>query len=117
MVHFTDFEHNGQAIMYKLVFFVPETHAEAVKRAVFATGAGKIGDYDQCCFETPGQGQFRPLAEASPFLGEAGKLERVNELRIELVCEDHLIRDAVNALRKAHPYEEPAYDVWPLTGL
>ncbi|NHI01131.1 NGG1p interacting factor NIF3 [Oceanimonas doudoroffii] len=103
--------------MYKLVFFVPETHAEAVKRAVFATGAGKIGDYDQCCFETPGQGQFRPLAGASPFLGEAGKLERVNELRIELVCEDHLIRDAVNALRKAHPYEEPAYDVWPLTGL
>ncbi|WP_107850967.1 Nif3-like dinuclear metal center hexameric protein [Oceanimonas marisflavi] len=103
--------------MYKLVFFVPETHAETVKQAVFSTGAGKIGDYEQCCFETQGRGQFRPLAGASPFIGDAGVLERVDELRIELVCEDHLIREAVAALRDAHPYEEPAYDVWPLAGI
>lgn len=103
--------------MYKLVFFVPESHAEVVKQAVFATGAGKIGNYDQCCFETPGRGQFRPLAGAHPFIGEPGGLERVDELRIELVCEDHLIREALEALRRAHPYEEPAYDVWPLAGL
>ncbi len=101
--------------MYKLVFFVPESHAEAVKQAVFATGAGRIGDYDRCCFETRGQGQFRPLAGANPFIGQSGELERVDELRIELVCEDHLIRSAVAALRAAHPYEEPAFDVWPLS--
>ncbi len=101
--------------MYKLVFFVPESHAEAVKQAVFATGAGRIGDYDRCCFETRGQGQFRPLAGANPFIGQSGELERVDELRIELVCEDHRIRAAVAALRAAHPYEEPAFDVWPLS--
>ncbi|WP_375057087.1 NGG1p interacting factor NIF3 [Zobellella sp. DQSA1] len=104
-------------MMYKLVFFVPESHLEPVKAAVFATGAGKIGDYDQCCFETRGQGQFRPLAGASPFIGQAGALEKVAEVRVELVCEDHLIRAAVAALRAAHPYEEPAFDAWHLTSL
>ncbi|MFP2770036.1 NGG1p interacting factor NIF3 [Oceanisphaera sp. KMM 10153] len=101
--------------MYKLVFFVPESHLEPVKTAVFSTGAGRIGDYDQCCFETRGSGQFRPLAGAAPFIGEAGALERVEEVRVELVCEDQLIRTAVNALRAAHPYEEPAFDAWPLS--
>ncbi|MDX1266984.1 MAG: YqfO family protein [Oceanisphaera sp.] len=101
--------------MYKLVFFVPESHLEPVKAAVFATGAGKIGDYDCCCFETRGSGQFRPLAGAKPFIGQAGALERVAEVRVELVCEDHLIRAAVTALRQAHPYEEPAFDAWQLS--
>ncbi|PSJ46756.1 NGG1p interacting factor NIF3 [Zobellella endophytica] len=102
--------------MYKLVFFVPESHLEPVKTAVFATGAGKIGDYDQCCFETRGLGQFRPLAGASPFIGQPGELEQVAEVRVELVCDDHLIRAAVAALRATHPYEEPAFDSWPLAG-
>ena len=101
--------------MYKLVFFVPESHLEPVKAAVFATGAGKIGDYDCCCFETRGTGQFRPLSGANPFIGKAGTLERVEEVRVELVCEDHLIRAAVTALRQAHPYEEPAFDAWQLS--
>ncbi|WP_116474452.1 Nif3-like dinuclear metal center hexameric protein [Zobellella maritima] len=101
--------------MYKLVFFVPESHLEPVKTAVFATGAGKIGDYEQCCFETRGMGQFRPLTGARPFIGESEKLEQVEEVRVELVCEDALIREAVAALREAHPYEEPAFDAWPLS--
>lgn len=101
--------------MYKLVFFVPESHLEPVKAAVFATGAGKIGDYNCCCFETRGSGQFRPLSGATPFIGQAGALERVAEVRVELVCEDHLIRAAVTALRQAHPYEEPAFDAWQLS--
>lgn len=101
--------------MYKLVFFVPESHLEPVKAAVFATGAGKIGAYDCCCFETCGSGQFRPLSGANPFIGEADTLERVEEVRVELVCEDHLIRAAVTALRQAHPYEEPAFDAWQLS--
>lgn len=97
--------------MFKLVFFVPEQHKEAVKQAVFATGAGKIGDYDQCCWEVLGQGQFRPLAGAQPFIGSADTLEAVAEYRVELVCRDELIQAAVAAMKTAHPYEEPAYDV------
>ncbi|MBO1520415.1 YqfO family protein [Oceanisphaera pacifica] len=101
--------------MYKLVFFVPESHLEQVKSAVFATGAGQIGDYEQCCFETRGTGQFKPMAAASPFIGKAGQLEQVAEVRVELVCDDQLIRPAIAALRTAHPYEEPAFDAWQLS--
>jgi hypothetical protein len=103
--------------MYKLAFFVPVAEAEAVKEAVFATGAGRIGDYEACCFQTRGTGQFRPLAGANPHIGRVGDLERVEELKVELVCEDRLIREAVAALKAAHPYEEPAFDVWKLETL
>lgn len=100
--------------MYKLCFFVPESHLEQVKQAVFSAGAGRIGDYDQCCWQVKGQGQFRPLPGSQPFIGESGALERVEEYRVELVCSDDLIADAVDALRQAHPYEEPAFDCWQL---
>ena len=100
--------------MYKLCFFVPESHVESVKEAVFATGAGKIGDYDACCWQVLGQGQFRPLAGSQPFLGQQGELERVMEYRVELVCDGAVIKEAVAALRAAHPYEEPAFDVQQL---
>lgn len=100
--------------MYKFAFFVPEEHKESVKQAVFATGAGRIGDYDCCCWEVQGTGQFRPLEGAKPFIGAQDELETVNEFRVELVCSDALIRQAVAAMKKAHPYEEPAYDVWRL---
>lgn len=100
--------------MYKLAFFVPIDAAEAVKEAVFASGAGRIGDYEACCFQTRGTGQFRPLAGADPHIGQVGDLERVEEVKVELVCSDALIRDAVAALKAAHPYEEPAYEVWKL---
>lgn len=103
-----------RSVMYKLVFFVPEDHKDAVKNAVFASGAGKIGDYDSCCWEVLGRGQFRPLVGSNPFIGEQGELETVAEYRVELVCEDALIRAAVAALKLAHPYEEPAYDVMKL---
>ncbi|MGE4533375.1 NGG1p interacting factor NIF3 [Halomonas sp.] len=103
--------------MYKLAFFVPVEDAEAVKEAVFATGAGRIGDYEACCFQTRGTGQFRPLEGADPHIGRVGDLERVEELKVELVCEDALIRQAVAALRLAHPYEEPAFDLWRLESL
>ena len=100
--------------MYKLCFFVPESHLEQVKHAVFSAGAGRIGDYDQCCWQVKGQGQFRPLPGSQPFIGEYGALEQVEEYRVELVCSDDLIADAVAALRQAHPYEEPAFDCWQL---
>ncbi len=101
--------------MYKLVFFVPQPQLDEVKQAVFATGAGRIGDYDQCCWQVLGEGQFRPLSGSDPFLGEEGEVTRVAEYRVELVCEDSLIVDAVAAMKAAHPYEEPAFDVIKLT--
>jgi len=100
--------------MYKLAFFVPVEAAEDVKEAVFESGAGRIGDYEACCFQTPGTGQFRPLDDADPHIGRVGQLERVDELKIELVCRDARIHAAVAALKLAHPYEEPAYEVWRL---
>lgn len=97
--------------MYKLCFFVPADDLERVKQAVFATGAGKIGDYEQCCWQVEGTGQFLPLEAADPHIGESGKLEHVREYRVELVCSSETISAAVRALKQAHPYEEPAFDV------
>lgn len=97
--------------MYKIVFFVPETHKETVKQALFNAGAGRIGNYDSCAWETLGTGQFRAMQGANPFLGKIDQIEKVDEYRVELVCEDALIKDAMRAMKAAHPYEEPAYDV------
>ncbi len=105
--------------MYKLCFYVPESHLEQTKSAVFNAGAGRLGNYDCCCWQSLGQGQFRPLPGSDPFIGvkdgeKPSPLETVAEYRVELVCEDQYIRAAVTALIDAHPYEEPAYDVWLL---
>ncbi|PIE20748.1 MAG: NGG1p interacting factor NIF3 [Neptuniibacter caesariensis] len=100
--------------MYKLSFFVPEANLEAVKSAVFATGAGKIGNYDRCCWSVLGTGQFRALPGSNPHVGEQNVVEQVAEWKVELVCSDELIHQAVLAMKQAHPYEEPAYDVWKL---
>lgn len=98
--------------MYKLVVFVPIDHAEEVKAALFAAGAGRYERYDSCSWECEGTGQFRPLAGSDPFLGRQGELERVRELRVELLCRDEVVRAAITALLNAHPYEEPAYEVY-----
>jgi structural toxin protein (hemagglutinin/hemolysin) RtxA len=97
--------------VYKLCFYVPESHLEAVKTAVFEAGAGRIGDYDRCCWQVMGQGQFRPLAGSNPHLGQLDQLEQVAEYRVEMVCEASCVRAAVQAMQNAHPYEEPAWDV------
>lgn len=97
--------------MYKLCFYVPDDHLEVVKTAVFAAGGGRIGDYDSCCWQSGGEGQFRPLTGANPFLGEHDALTRVPETKVELVCDEATIRPVIAALKLAHPYEEPAYDV------
>jgi hypothetical protein len=97
--------------MYKLCFYVPVSHLDQVKAAVFAAGAGRIGDYDSCCWQVLGQGQFRPLVGSKPFLGQEGAVEAVAEYRVEMVCEEQSLKGAVSALLEAHPYEEPAWDV------
>ncbi|MFI7856738.1 NGG1p interacting factor NIF3 [Pseudomonas promysalinigenes] len=103
--------------MYKLAFFVPASHVEEVKAAVFAAGGGRIGGYDHCAWQTLGQGQFRPLDGSQPFLGQTGQVEMVEEWKVELVVADDLIDQVVAALRQSHPYETPAYEVWRLHDL
>lgn len=98
----------------KLVVFVPKTHLEEVKEAMFAAGAGRIGNYEACAWECPGSGQFRPLAGSNPAIGSEAKLERVAEYRVEMVCAVDLVPEVLRSLKRAHPYEEPAYDVWRL---
>lgn len=97
--------------MYTFCFYVPESDLEAVKTAVFAAGAGRIGNYDHCCWQVAGQGQFRPLPGSNPTLGRRGEIEYVAEYRVEMVCEARNIDAAVRAMKAAHPYEEPAWHV------
>jgi|TARA_B110000503_G_scaffold34861_2_gene56885 structural hemagglutinin/hemolysin toxin protein RtxA len=97
--------------VFKLCFYVPQSHLETVKTAVFATGAGRIGDYDNCCWQALGQGQFRPLDGSKPFIGQHGEVEVVAEYRVEMVCESAFVRATVAALIEAHPYETPAWDL------
>ena len=100
----------------KLVVFVPEENADAVANALAEVGASVIGDYAECTFRTLGRGTFRGGADASPYLGEKGRLEEVEELRIETVVAAHTVGRAVNAATAAHPYEEVALDVYPVEG-
>lgn len=97
--------------MYKMIFYVPQENAEEVKKAIFKTGSGSIGNYSNCSWETLGVGQFLPMDGARPSLGKIGALERVPELRVEVLCEEKNIRLAIEALRLTHPYEEPAFEV------
>ena len=100
--------------LVKLCFFVPTEHAETVKTAVFRAGAGRLGAYDHCSWETPGTGQFRPLAGSRPFIGAAGRVERVAELKVEMVCAAACLPQVLAALRASHPYETPAFEYWPI---
>jgi dinuclear metal center YbgI/SA1388 family protein len=95
----------------KIVVYVPSDSAEAVRVAIAEAGAGAIGDYDSCSFTTPGEGRFRPLAGSHPFLGEVGRLELVEESRVEAVLPRARRTAVVAAMRAAHPYEEVAYDL------
>jgi hypothetical protein len=96
----------------KLVVFVPPTALERVRDALFAAGAGRIGDYERCSWYAEGTGTFLPLVGADPAIGEVGAEERVPELRLETVFPSARSAQVVEALRAAHPYEEPAYDIY-----
>jgi len=98
--------------MYKLNYFVPIDAKEKTKQALFNIGVGRYENYEYCCFETLGVGQFKPIGDASPHLGELNKIEKVQEYKVEIVCSDELIKEAVKVLKEAHPYEEVAYEVF-----
>ena len=93
---------------------MPREALEATRDAVFAAGAGRIGDYERCSWYAAGTGTFLGGEGTNPTLGEAGREERAAELRVETVVPEQLLADVLRALKEAHPYEEPAYDVYPL---
>lgn len=103
--------------MYKLAFFVPESHKEAVKQALFSHGAGRYEAYDCCSWETLGSGQFRPLSGSQPFIGQQDKIEKVAEYRVEMICSADKIKIVLQTLIEVHPYETPAYEVWSIKTL
>jgi len=97
--------------MYKLNYYVPVTAKEETKKALFGIGVGMFDNYENCSWETLGHGQFKPVANANPHIGELDKLEVLEEYKIEMICSDELIHQAVKTLKEAHPYEEVAYEV------
>ena len=99
---------------HKLVWFVPEEALEATRDAVFGAGAGRIGDYERCSWYAAGTGTFLAREGAAPAIGAVGREERVHELRVETVVPVDLLAPVVRALREAHPYEEVAFEVYPL---
>ena len=100
--------------LQKLVAYIPANHFEQVRQAVFDAGAGHIGNYDSCGYGVEGKGSFRALDGANPFVGQKGTLHTEPEIRFETVFPSYLSRQVVTALIDAHPYEEPAYDVYAL---
>lgn len=97
--------------MYKLTVFIPDEALETVKTTLFQAGAGTIGNYQQCCWQVQGVGQFMPLLGSTPHIGKQNHLETVDEWRVEMVVEESVINRVIAALKQAHPYETPAYDV------
>jgi hypothetical protein len=98
----------------KLVVFVPREALDPVRDALFAAGAGRIGDYERCSWYTEGTGTFFGREGTEPSVGQAGREQRVAELRLETVFPEERQAEVVEALRRAHPYEEPAFDVYAL---
>lgn len=103
--------------MIKIEVYVPESHLDEVKTALLEAGAGRVGNYDYCAWQTAGDGQFRPRKGSDPFIGKQGEIEELKEIKIETVCEEKKIEDVLSALLKAHPYETPAHYYWRINSL
>jgi dinuclear metal center YbgI/SA1388 family protein len=99
---------------YKLAVYVPKSHAEAVAQALFSCGAGKLGAYSECSFAMEGIGTFLPMAGANPAIGKVGLREKVEEIKLEVMVSRARVKETVRTMLEAHPYEVPAYDLWPL---
>lgn len=101
----------------KIVVFVPESHTDLVREAMGKAGAGKIGNYSFCSFSSKGVGRFKPEHGANPHIGEVGKFEEVAEERIETICPREKLESVIAAIKKVHPYDEVALDVYPLENI
>jgi len=98
----------------KIVVYTPETHADKIRKAIAEAGAGHVGNYDYCSFSVKGTGRFRGGKGTNPYIGESGKIEEVEEERIETILEPEKLDQVLEAIKKVHPYEEPAIDIYPL---
>lgn len=98
----------------KIIVFVPVDHADKVRQAIGEAGGGRIGNYSFCSFSVTGVGRFKPEAGAKPAIGEIGKLEKVEEERIEVVCSPEFVKEVVAAIKGVHPYEEPAFEIYTI---
>jgi hypothetical protein len=96
--------------MLKLIYYVPESHLESTKFAIFEVGAGGIGNYEHCAWQVLGTGQFKPVKGANPFIGELDTLEQLPEWRVETIVLEEKAQAVVKALKASHPYEEPAFE-------
>ncbi len=96
--------------MLKLTYYVPESHLEPTKLAIFEAGAGGIGNYEHCAWQVLGAGQFKPLKGANPFIGKLDALEQVPEWRVETIVSEEKASAVAKALKTSHPYEEPAFE-------
>ncbi|MBR5983527.1 MAG: Nif3-like dinuclear metal center hexameric protein [Bacteroidales bacterium] len=101
-------------MLRKIAVFVPKTHADEVRNAMFAAGAGTIGDYDECSFNLNGTGTFRASEACNPFVGEIGERHCEDEVKVEVICPSYLQSKVVSAMLKVHPYEEPAFDIYQI---
>lgn len=99
---------------HKIVVYVPLENADALREAIGVAGGGKLGNYTFCSFSTKGVGRFLPQEGAHPTIGQVGKLEVVEEERIEVTVDSEILKDVIDAIKKVHPYDEIAMDVWPL---
>jgi hypothetical protein len=97
---------------YKIVVFVPPAHAEKIANAMASSGAGVIGKYRECSFRLHGIGTFMGGKGTKPYLGKKGKLEAVNEIRLEMICTPRVLNNVITEMLKVHPYDEPAYDIY-----
>jgi hypothetical protein len=97
--------------MYYLIVYIPSTHLEVVKNSILEAGAGKIGGYDYCCWQTKGLGQFRAGENNEPFVGEIGEIHKEEEWKVEFVVEDKYLNNVIKAMKASHPYEVVAYSV------
>lgn len=101
----------------KIVVFVPESHADIIRDAMTSAGAGRIGNYTSCSFSSRGIGRFKPEDGANPAIGQVGTLESVEEERIELLCSRDCLNNVIMEMKRVHPYEEVAYDIYLLENL
>ena len=107
----------GNKEFFKVVFTVPESHADLLRKIVGEVGAGVIGNYTHCSFSVKGIGRFKPEEGASPMIGSIGKFEEVKEERIEITCPKNLLVKLIGEIKKSHSYEEPVIDIYPLFSL
>ena len=103
---------NSTSPLLNIIVYCPPSHLQRIKQALFDAGAGTAGRYDNCCWETSGMGQFKAQEGAAPFIGKIDTLQKTTEIRLEMICKEANIVQVITALKRIHPYEQPAYHVY-----